>query len=65
VGILNFFGAIMSGFAALFGGMWKASLGIDRLLSITALAYFAAGLVLVFGIKTLFPRDHARITLTP
>jgi predicted MFS family arabinose efflux permease len=64
VGILNFFGAIMSGFAALFGGMWKASLGIDRLLSITALAYVAAGLALVFGIKILFPRDHARIAVT-
>jgi predicted MFS family arabinose efflux permease len=61
VGILNFFGAVMSGFAALFGGLWKASLGIDRLLSITALAYLAAGLALVFGIKRLFPRDHARI----
>jgi predicted MFS family arabinose efflux permease len=65
VGILNFFGAIMSGFAALFGGMWKASLGIDRLLSITALAYVAAGLSLVFGIKALFPRDHARIAVAP
>lgn len=62
VGILNFFGAIMSGFAALFGGMWKASLGIDRLLSITALAYIAAGLALVFGIKVIFPRDHANIS---
>jgi predicted MFS family arabinose efflux permease len=60
VGLLNFFGALMSGFAALFGGMWKATLGIDRLLTITALAYLAAGGILVFGIKTLFPRDHAR-----
>ncbi|MDZ4401436.1 MFS transporter [Prosthecobacter sp.] len=57
VGILNFCGAIMSGFATLFGGMWKQSLGIDRLLSITALAYLAAGIALVVGIKTLFPRD--------
>jgi len=64
VGILNFFGAIMSGFAALFGGLWKASLGIDRLLSITALAYVAAGLTLVFGIKFLFPRDHANLSAT-
>lgn len=62
VGILNFFGAIMSGFAALFGGMWKASLGIDRLLSITALAYLAAGGILIFGIKKLFPNDHAKIS---
>jgi len=57
VGILNFCGAIMSGFATLFGGMWKQSLGIDRLLSITALAYLAAGVALIIGIKKLFPRD--------
>ena len=57
VGILNFCGAIMSGFATLFGGLWKQSLGIDRLLSITALAYLAAGIALIAGIKRLFPRD--------
>jgi len=62
VGILNFCGAIMSGFAALFGGLWKDSLGIDRLLSITGLAYLAAGLALIAGIKKLFPRDLAKIT---
>lgn len=61
VGILNFFGAIMSGFATLFGGMWKASLGIDRLLTITALAYVAGGLVIVAAIRLLFARDHARV----
>jgi MFS family permease len=60
VGVLNFFGAIMSGFATLFGGMWKQSLGIDKLLSITALAYIAAGVALVIGIKALFPRDLAQ-----
>jgi len=62
VGILNFCGAIMSGFAALFGGLWKASLGIDRLLSFTGLAYLAAGLALIAGIKMWFPRDHSRIS---
>lgn len=61
VGLLNFFGAIMSGFAALFGGMWKASLGIDRLLTLTALAYVVAGLVVVASIRLLFPRDLARL----
>jgi hypothetical protein len=65
VGILNFFGAIMSGFATLFGGMWKQSLGIDRLLSITALAYLAAGMALILGIKTLFPRDSAQMLTHP
>lgn len=58
VGVLNFFGAIISGFATLFGGMWKQSLGIDRLLSVTALAYLAAGVALTVGIKVLFPRDY-------
>lgn len=61
VGLLNFFGAIMSGFAALFGGIWKATLGIDRLLTLTALAYVLAGLVVVASIRLLFPRDLARL----
>jgi MFS transporter, Spinster family, sphingosine-1-phosphate transporter len=59
VGLLNFCGAIMSGFATLFGGIWKQSLGIDRLLSFTALGYLVAGAALIVGIKALFPRDHA------
>lgn len=58
VGLLNFCGAIMSGFATLFGGLWKQTLGIDRLLSITALAYLVAGAALVIGSRRLFPRDH-------
>lgn len=60
VGLLNFCGAIMSGFATLFGGMWKQTLGIDRLLSFTAFAYVVAGIALTIGIKKLFPRDHER-----
>jgi predicted MFS family arabinose efflux permease len=59
VGILNFCAAIMSGFATLFGGLWKQTLGIDRLLTFTAVAYIVAGLALIVGIKVLFPRDHA------
>jgi len=58
VGALNFCGAIMSGFATLFGGMWKHSLGIDRLLSFTALAYSVAGIALIIGIRMLFQRDY-------
>ena len=58
VGFLNFFGAIMSGFATLFGGIWKQSLGIDGLLSLTALGYVVAGISLVVGIKRFFPKDH-------
>ena len=58
VGLLNFCGAIISGFATLFGGLWKQSLGIDRLLSFTAFAYLMAAAAMIIGIKSLFSRDH-------
>lgn len=57
VGVLNFCGAAISGFAAWFGGLWKQSLGIDNLIAITSLAYFLAGLVVIAGIFTCFGRD--------
>jgi len=63
VGLLNFCGAIMSGFATLFGGLWKQSLGIDRLLSFTALGYLVAAVAVVAGIRWFFPRDHVSPTL--
>ena len=61
VGVLNLFGAVISGFATLFGGMWKRTLGIDGLLGWTALAYIVAGVALITGIKLLFQRDFERI----
>jgi len=61
VGALNFCGGMVSGFATLFGGLWKKSLGIDRLLTLTAGAYLVAGLALVVGIKLLFRRDYESI----
>jgi predicted MFS family arabinose efflux permease len=61
VGVLNLFGAIVSGFAPLVGGMWKQSVGMGRLLSYTALVYLLGGLLLIAGIKLLFPRDYQRI----
>ena len=48
----------MSGFATLFGGMWKQTLGIDQLLSFTALGYLVAGAAVIIGIRYLFARDH-------
>lgn len=62
VGVLNLFGGLVSGFGALFGGMWKQSIGIDGLLAATALAYVAAGLVLAAATLLCFQRDHARAT---
>jgi predicted MFS family arabinose efflux permease len=57
VGVLNLCGGLVSGFATLFGGLWKSTLGIDRLLSLTGAAYFGAGILLLVGILVLFPRD--------
>ncbi|HZJ14318.1 MAG TPA: MFS transporter [Chthoniobacteraceae bacterium] len=61
VGLLNFCGAIISGFATLFGGLWKQSLGIHRLLTLTAIAYVVAGLALIAGCALLFQSDHERV----
>ena len=61
VGLLNFFGAVVSGFAPLVGGLWKETIGIERLLSGTALAYGTAAVVLIVGIRVLFPKDFARV----
>lgn len=65
VGILNFCAAITSGFATLYGGVLKQTLGISRLLSYTALAYTAAALLLVLGIKKIFWSDFTRNNTTP
>jgi hypothetical protein len=61
VGMLNFFGSITSGFAALFGGMWRQTVGIERLMSYTAILYFLSGLALIAGIKLLFKHDFERV----
>ena len=61
VGALNLFGAAISGCALLFGGIWKETLGIEGLLTCTAIAYAVAGIALIAGIKLWFARDYQRI----
>jgi sugar phosphate permease len=61
VGVLNLFGAVVSGFATLSGGVLKKSVGIENLLSYTALAYVAGGLALIVGIRFLFRNDYERV----
>ena len=58
VGILNLFGAAVSGFAPLLGGMWKHTFGIDRLLTATAVVYLVAAGAIVAGLKLFFSRDY-------
>ena len=61
VGVLNFFGAVVSGFAPLFGGLWKKTVGIPALLSYTALIYLVGAVLLIAGIKFFFHRDYERM----
>ena len=64
VGVLNLFGGTVSGFATWFGGTWKATLGIDRLMSVTATAYGFAGLLIIVAIFVSFPGDSHAIQLS-
>ena len=61
VGLLNFFGALVSGLAPLLVGIWKKTIGVDRWLSYAALIYVAAAVVLIVGIQHLFQRDYERV----
>ena len=65
VGILNFFGSMLSGFAPLVVGTWKKSIGIERMLTATSLVYLVASIVLIFTIFKLFPRDLDRLHSNP
>ena len=60
VAIINTVGPPFSGLAALFGGVWKNSLGIPNLMSIVALFSVVSGVVLIFATRRFFHRDFAR-----
>jgi MFS family permease len=60
VGVLNLFGAVLSGFAPLLVGAWKQSLGLPGMLMVAAIAYAIAATILLVTIFTFFPRDWER-----
>lgn len=60
VGVLNLFAAVISGFAPLLGGMWRRTIGLERLMDYTSIAYLVGALLLVVAILRFFPRDYAR-----
>ena len=60
VGVLNLLGGAVSGFAPFLGGLSRRTIGVDRLMTFTAiLMWIAAGLI-VYGVRRHFERDHAK-----
>ena len=64
VGFLNLVGAPVSGFAALFGGVLKDSIGIPAVMNYATLLSLISGLFLVWGVKTYFARDYERVCVS-
>ena len=61
VGFLNLIGALISGFGALLGGLWKQSVGINNLMTYSSIGCVVAGLILILTIKVHFERDYDRV----
>ncbi|HEV8542588.1 MAG TPA: MFS transporter [Verrucomicrobiae bacterium] len=61
VGVLNFFGSLISGFATLCGGVWKKTLGFEGLTAWTALGYLLAGLLLIAVARRSFQHDYKQV----
>jgi dipeptide/tripeptide permease len=58
---MNLAGYLTSGFAPLVTGMWKQSIGIHHMMSYAAVLMVAGALLLLAGIKFLFPADYQRV----
>jgi MFS family permease len=63
VGMLNFFGAIVSGFAPWLGGELRKSIGIETLLAGTAAIYLTGAILLLICIQFFFHHDHMRVNI--
>ena len=59
VGVLNFLGCFVSGFAPYLGGVARDTIGVGQLMAFTAIAYLATAALLLYATIRLFPRDHA------
>ena len=58
IGVLNLASALVSGFAPLFGGFARNTIGVDRLMAFTAVIYLLTGLLLLYGILRHFETDR-------
>ena len=57
VGILNLFGALLSGFAPLMVGKWKETLGFPGMIQYAAIAFGFASFLLLIAILFTVPRE--------
>jgi len=63
-GVLNLAGASVSGFAPFLGGLSRKTIGVDRLMSLTAVLFLIAGGSIIYGIRRHFDSDHRRAEQT-
>jgi predicted MFS family arabinose efflux permease len=57
-GVLNLVGATMAGFAPFLGGLSRKTIGVDRLMSFSALLFLASGILVIYGTRRYFDTDH-------
>jgi sugar phosphate permease len=60
VGILNFLGGLVSGWATYMGGSYCQKPGLPALMTLAAVLCGAGAILLTFAIGTFFRRDHER-----
>jgi predicted MFS family arabinose efflux permease len=60
IGVLNLVAALVSGFAPFLGGLARSTIGVNQLMSLTAVLYLFTGLVLLYGILRHFERDRTK-----
>jgi len=58
---MNLSAYLTSGFAPLFTGVWKQTLGIHRVMSYASLLLVAAAILLFGATRILFPADYKRV----
>jgi hypothetical protein len=60
VGVLNMLGSGVSGFAPFLGGLARNTIGVDRVMMFTSVAYILTAIIVLYGILRHFERDQKR-----
>jgi len=57
-GMLNLIGATVAGFAPFLGGLSRKTIGVNRLMTFSALLFLASGVFVIYGTRRHFAVDH-------